>query len=533
MTESNTLSIDKSRHISPIWVVPVIALIIGIWLSYKAISEQGPVIEITFNNASGVTVEKTEIRYKDVTVGKVTDLRLSKDLSTVHVTAEMSKEIKPHLSKNTRFWVVRPQISLGKISGLSTLLSGVYIEMDPGENDVYTNKFKGLEQSPPIDSDTPGKSFILRSQTLGSIQQGSPIYFREINVGEVTDYKIDENDGWIEINVFITAPYDKWVNERSRFWNISGIKVSLDAEGVNAETGPLSSLILGGIAFDEGPLRNAPAEEKSYFYLYPNYNAVLDGDYTLKYPYVLHFKESVRGLKLGSTVEYKGIKVGRVTQIELYGLKDVSEFGVTVYIEIEPQRFDPLRLLDREEMNIEIDSLIQKGLRAQLKISSLITGALFIDLIEVENDDGLMMVSDGIPSIPTVTGQHKELTDQITQITNKISKLPINKIGSDLQASLTAIHNILSQVEENKTADQFVEVMTEFKSASTKLTQTLDSANNLFESTKSTVSPEGELHYELLRMMEDIRRAARSIDTLSTTLHEEPESVIFGKGNEK
>ena len=158
MNEDKTLTVDNSKHISPIWVVPLIALIIGIWLSYKAVSEQGPVIEITFDNASGITVEKTEIRYKDVKVGKVIGLSLSKDLKTVYVTAEMSKEIKPHLSKNTQFWVVQPRVSLSQISGLSTLLSGVYIAMDPGEKDTYIKKFTGLEQPPPIDSDTPGEN---------------------------------------------------------------------------------------------------------------------------------------------------------------------------------------------------------------------------------------------------------------------------------------------------------------------------------------------------------------------------------------
>ena len=533
MDDNESIRIDNSKRFSPIWIVPIIALVVGAWLGLNAISEQGPIIQISFDNASGIAVEKTEIRYKDVKVGKVTGLRLSADLKTVYVTAEMSRDIKPHLSENTRFWVVRPQISFSRISGLSTLLSGVYIEMDPGESGKYTKSFSGLEQPPPIDSDTPGKMYILRSQTLGSVQQGSPVYFREIKVGEVTNFYIDENDGWIEINVFITAPYDRWVNERSRFWNISGIKVSIGAEGINAETGPLSSLILGGIAFDEGPLQNSPAKEESYFYLYPNYTAVLDGDYTLKYPYVLHFKESVRGLKLGSTVEYKGIKVGKVTQIELYDIEDKSEYGVNVFIEIEPQRFDPLRMFNREEMDKQINDRIKQGLRAQLKISSLLTGALFIDLVKDAKSEGMMIDNMSIPAIPTITGQHKALTDQITHITQKLDQFPVSEIGKDIQASLSSIQRILTVVEENKTADHFVDIMQEFKVASKKLTKTLDEADKLIQSTNTIVNPDSEFQYELLRMIEEVRKAARSIDTLSTTLHEKPEAVIFGKGEEK
>lgn len=532
MNETSSIRVDSSKRFSPIWIVPLVALIVGVWLGIRALAEQGPVIQIAFDNASGIAVEKTEIRYKDVNVGKVIGLRLSDDLKTVFVTAEMSKEVKSHLSENTQFWVVRPQISLSRISGLSTLLSGVYIEMDPGEVGSYTKNFSGLEQPPPIDSDTPGQMYILRSQTLGSVQQGSPVYFREIKVGEVTNFNIDENDGWIEINVFVTAPYHRWVNKRSRFWNISGIKVSFGADGIDAETGPLSSLLLGGIAFDEGPLRNAPADEKSYFYLYPNYTAVLDGDYTLKYPYVLHFKESVRGLRLGSTVEYKGIKVGRVTQIELHDIGNDEEYGVNVYVEVEPQRFDPLSLLDREEMDAEISKRIKQGLRAQLKISSLLTGALFIDLVSDNKSTGLTLADTNVPAIPTITGQYAELTEQITQITHKLDKFPISEIGKELHGSLSSIQRILAVVEENKTADHLVDILQEFKQASKKLTQTLDEADKLIESANNAVHPDSEFQYELIRMMEEVRKAARSIDTLSTTLHEKPEAVIFGKGKQ-
>ncbi len=532
MNDKSSIRIDDSKRFSPIWIVPLVALVVGVWLGVKALAEQGPVIQIAFDNASGITVEKTEIRYKDVRVGRVTGLRLSDDLKTVFVTAEMSKEVKSHLSQNTQFWVVRPQITLSRISGLSTLLSGVYIEMDPGEVGKYSKTFRGLEQPPPIDSDTPGKMYILRSRTLGSVQQGSPVYFREINVGEVTNFKIDENDGWIEVNVFITAPYHRWVNKRSRFWNISGIKVSVGADGIDAETGPLSSLLLGGIAFDEGPVRNTPAEEKSYFYLYPNYTAVLDGDYTLKYPYVLHFQESVRGLRLGSTVEYKGIKVGKVTQIELQDTGKNSDYGVNVYVEIEPQRFDPLRLLDREEMDDEINQRIDQGLRAQLKVSSLLTGALFIDLVSDARNEGLMLADSRVPAIPTIKGQYTELTDQITHITQKLDNFPITEIGEELHTSLSSIQRILTVVEENKTADHLVDIMQEFKQASKKLTQTLEDADKLIQSTNNMVNPDSEFQYELLRMMEEIRRAARSIETLSTTLHEKPEAVIFGKGKQ-
>ncbi|MEM7304966.1 MAG: MlaD family protein, partial [Pseudomonadota bacterium] len=382
MNDPKTLKIDNKRHISPIWVIPAIALLIGLWLGFKSISEKGPIIDISFDNASGVATNKTEVRYKDVRVGKVTRVSLSEDLQTVEVKVELDRDMKSYISSDSRFWVVRPEVTLSKISGLSTLFSGVYIAVDPGKKGNFVKRFKGLENPPPIDSKLKGKTFILRAKTLGSIQKGSPLYFRQIKAGEITDYQLDEKDGWIEIKAFVTEPYAQWVNQRSRFWNVSGLTVDINAEGIEAQTTSLTSLIQGGVAFDEGPVLNNPAAENSHFYLYTDYKAVLDGDYTIKYPYVLNFQESVRGLSPGASVEYKGIKIGRVTNVELVNVENMDDYAVTVHIEIEPQRFDSDRIINEDEMNEEVRKLIAKGLRAQLSTGSLLTGALYIDLIK-------------------------------------------------------------------------------------------------------------------------------------------------------
>ena len=529
MNDQNTIEISPSKRISPIWLVPIIALLIGLWLGLKEISEKGPIITIAFDDAAGIAVEKTEIRYKDVKIGKVTELRLSKDLNTVFVTAEMDNDIEPHLSSNSRFWVVRPQISINRVSGLSTLFSGVYIAMDPGEQGKFISEFTGLEQPPSIHSDTPGSLFILRSQQLGSVHPGSPVYFREISVGEVTSYNIDENDGWIEINIFIPAPHNRWVNKHSRFWNVSGFKLDIGADGITAETGPLTSLLLGGISFDEGPIANTPAEEKSYFYLYPDYDAVLEGNFTLKHPYVLHFKESVRGLKVGSPVEYKGLKVGEVTQIELHSDINDTELGVNVYVNIEPQRFDSVRLVKREVMNKEIATMIKRGLRAQLKTSSLVTGSLYIDLVESIEEQGIALSNSSLPSIPTIPGQYEQLARQMTQITKKLNQFPLDDIGEELKTSLTSIRKILVDIEQNDTTGDIDDLVLEMQRTTQKLTATLNSTDELIQTADNMIKPNSELHYELIRMMEEVRRTARSIEILTTTIHQKPESLVFGK----
>lgn len=539
MSEPTTIEIDKPSRVSSIWIIPVLALIIGVWLGVKELNNRGPNIEITFLNASGVTVEKTKIKYKDVDIGQVTGLRLSDDLEKVYVSAEMSKDIAPHLSNNTLFWVVRPTVSVAGVSGLSTLFSGVHIAMDPGESGQPTSLYEGLEQPPAIRSDTPGKVFILRARALGSVSEGTPVYFREIKVGEVTNYSIDQQDGWIEISIFIPKPYDRWVNKRSKFWNISGLKINVGTDGVSAEAGPLSSLILGGIAFNTGSLENSPADEGSYFFLYDNYDAVLEGSFRLKYPYLLHFSESVRGLKVGASVEYKGIKVGEVTQVALHGDDESSAFGVNVYIDIEPQRFDSVNLVKREVMDAEIRTRIEKGLRAQLKTSSLVLGSLYVDLVERPEEKGLVLASNvlTIPSIPTIPGQFHELTRQLTAMVERLDQVPVTEIGNDLKASVTSMRNIMSQLDGNKTAnnvDQLVvsvkETSDQLNAALEKFSITLERMDELITTSNEVIDPDNQLHFELIRMTQEVRKAAQSIDTLSTELQNNPESLIFGKG---
>lgn len=539
MVEQTTIEIDQSNRISSIWIIPVLALVVGLWLGVKELNERGPNIEMTFLNASGVMVEKTKIKYKDVDIGKVTGLRLSDDLSKVYVSAEMSKDIAPHLSESTLFWVVRPTVSVAGVSGLSTLFSGVHIAMDPGERGKPTDSFEGLEQPPAIRSDTPGKVFTLRAQELGSVSEGTPVFFREIRVGEVTKYSIDQQDGWIEISIFIPEPYARWVNKRSRFWNISGLKINVGTDGISAEAGPLSSLILGGIAFNIGSLENTPADEGSYFFLYENHDAVIEGSFRLKYPYVLHFNESVRGLKVGASVEYKGIKVGNVTQVELHGDSESSAFGVNVYINIEPQRFDSTNLVKREVMDAEIRMRIEHGLRAQLKTSSVVLGALYVDLVEQPDESGLVLSNNTseIPSIPTIPGQFHELTRQLTAMVERLDKLPVTKIGNDLKASVTSIRNIMTKIDRNNTADNIDQLLVSVKNSSEKLnvalgnlSSTLDSTNQFIKTSEDVIDPTNQLHFELIRMMEEVRKAARSVDTLTTNLQNNPESLIFGKG---
>ncbi len=242
--------VETRRRFSIVWLVPIVAVCIGAWLVYKAKSEQGPLVSITFSAAEGVVAGKTKVKFRDVQVGMVETVELSRDLSEVTVTARLARELEGHLTEETSFWVVRPQLTGGQVSGLDTLLSGVYIGIDPGNGRSPGRHFRGLEVPPAIQIKTAGRHFVLEADSLGSLGAGSPIYFRRLKAGQVTSFHLSKGGTHVAIRVFIDAPFDKLVNDRARFWNVSGISVSMTAEGIKVRTESLSAILAGGIAFD-------------------------------------------------------------------------------------------------------------------------------------------------------------------------------------------------------------------------------------------------------------------------------------------
>lgn len=255
--EAEVRSRKRRFSISIVWLVPLIAVLIGGWLVFKAFSEKGPEISITFKSAEGLEAGKTKIRYKDVELGQISKIELSEDLSMVVVTAELVKQAESFLSVNTRFWVVRARVGVSGVSGLGTLFSGAYITLDPGEPGNITHHFKGLENPPLVTTDLPGRHFLLKTESQGGLDIGSPVFYRKIQVGQVVAYELSENGQTIIFKVFINAPYHEYVYQNTRFWNASGINLKVDTQGVQLDTESLVSILIGGIAFGIPPWSGA------------------------------------------------------------------------------------------------------------------------------------------------------------------------------------------------------------------------------------------------------------------------------------
>jgi paraquat-inducible protein B len=524
------------RSLSPIWIVPIAALLIALGLGFRAWEQRGETVEIIFDNASGIEVGQTRVRLKDVEVGKVTSLKLTPDLRQVRVTVELDKSVSRHLSSNTRFWVVTPRISATGISNVGTLISGVYIVMDPGEPGEDQSVFVGLSEPPAIGSHEEGHSFVLLADELGSLDIGAPVYYRQFKVGEVTSYHLAPSGDYVAVNIFVPAPYDRLVQTRSRFWNVSGFGFSVGAEGVKAKMASLASLISGGVAFDNsvGFEGAETAPDGHRFVLYEDRDSVLDGRYSLKHYYLLRFGGSVRGLSVGAPVEFRGITIGEVIDISLDDIhKDTK--SLHVYIAIQPQRLYPEREPTRQETDALIAGMVEQGLRARLKTGSLLTGSRYVDLSFSDEPVGELVRRDNYSIIPTEDDSLDAMGRELAAVVDKLNKVPFDAIGQDLASSLASLKMLLNQLEQQKTAQKLDNALGHVEGASAGLDKTLQTADETLlqmrETLKTldrTLAPDSELHYELLEALKAVEKAAESFGLFSDELNRYPNSLIHG-----
>ncbi len=530
--------------ISPIWLFPIVALVIGGWLVYQTLSQRGPTITITFETAEGIEEGKTKIKFREVEVGLVKSIGI-KDLSSVIITAEVKKGAEPHLTESTRFWVVRPRIGLQGISGLGTLVSGAFIEVDPGKGGKPKREFVGLEKPPIITTDDPGQEFTLVTEKLGSYTAGSPVYYRGIEVGEVLSHQMAENRKEIVVRVFIREPNDQLVRNDSRFWNASGLSVSIDADGMDVKIESLTALALGGIAFDTPSDLKAgtPSKAGTRFHLRESKAAVDEAVFTKKFRWILYFTGSVRGLSPGAPVEFKGIKVGSVVDVRLEADRKGGAYRIPVLIDLEPQRITIIgeggkgRMFDREKHIAAVRSLISAGLRARLKLGSLITGQLLVDL-DLHPDEEAIMRGDGKYSeIPTIPSSIEEITRSLTALLDKVQALPLEELTRSLTNTVKSAERLMSSGEISNTLkglDQTLATLNRVlqnvdQNIAPETRSVLVEANKTLKTVREAISPDSPLRYDLETTLQELAAAARSIRLLAEYLESNPNALIYGK----
>jgi len=482
----------KNWRISTVWIIPIVAAILGAGIAYKSISERGPTVTLTFRNAAGLEAGVTRVKYKNVEIGEVERVEIHKDLTHIVVTVRLTRDMEPHLGEGARFWVVRPRIGLKGVSGLSTLISGAYIEFERGTGPPCRT-FQGLEHPPVTPADAPGLKILLQADKLGSLNVGSPVYFRQIQVGEIESHRLGDDRQSVELEVFIGEPYDELVRENSRFWNVSGIDLSVGADGLSVKVEALEALLAGGISFltppDEPP--SPPAADGAVFKLHESYKSIWE-NFTHKFKYTLYFDGSLRGLNAGAPVEFRGTQVGSVKDITLQYNTVTNQLQTPVLIEIEPQRLQVVGgggVPDPQQIVEIISGFVQKGLRAQLKTRSLLTGQLFVEF-------------EFHPEIPARIVGGNEKYPELPTIPNTIDSLQ-----SDLARAANKMVPLISRIDE-----------------------TLEQTQKTLAALKGAMAPESKLQHGLISSLEEFTDAARSIRVLADYLEQHPEALIYGKG---
>ena len=511
---------------SLIWLVPVIAALIGLSLVINGWLQAGPTITISFQSAQGLEAGKTPVKYKNVVIGKVTSIRLADDRAHVVVKVELDNGAKSFATDDTRFWVVRPRIGLGGVSGVDTLLSGSFIGADIGKSNKPRTDFKGLEQPPAITYGVPGKRFALKAGDLGSLDIGSPVYFRRIQVGQVVSYQLDPDGRGVTIQVFVKAPNDRFVTQSSRFWNASGVDVSLGANGLKLNTQSLAAVLAGGIAFQDPPGAHdaTPAPADASFTLFDDEaTAMAPPDGEPRY-IRMRFDQSLRGLAVGAPVEFQGINFGRVVSINLDYDEKTQRFPLIVGAVIYPQRLGRAQTKleamaaqrgDDQDLSRTIGMLVQHGLRAQARTGNLLTGQLYIELAFVPSAPKVDYDPAARPiEIPTAPGSFDKLQEQLGQIVDKIQKIPFDRIGMHLDDTLQQLDATLHQIN-GKVLPQ--------------VTGTLKNARTTLGHADDMLSSDSPLQQNLSGTLDELSRMARSLRVLTDYLSAHPDALIRGR----
>jgi paraquat-inducible protein B len=516
---------------SLIWLIPIVAALVGIALVARILMERGPEVVLTFKTAEGLEANKTAVRYKDVQIGTVQNIRLASDRSNVRVTVQLNKEARSFTARDTRFWVVRPRLDTSGISGLGTLLSGAYIGADAGASEETASEFTGLEAPPIVTRDASGKQFLLRARDVGSLDIGSPVYFRRIKVGQLAAYELDGDGRGVTLRVFVNAPYDKFVGVNTRFWHASGLDVQLGANGVKLRTQSLATIVLGGIAFQAPDDAQGPvAQENTTFALAEDEAAAMKEPDGPSQPLLMHFNQSLRGLSPGAVVDFRGVEIGEVKSIGVEFDPQVREFKMPVLVQVYPDRLrrrGSLGMLESRYTQAErLKFLIDKGLRAQLRTGNLLTGQVYVALDFFPKAAPVKVdVNHNPVEMPTVPNTLDEIQAQVGDIARKLNKVPFEEIGRDLRKTMATLDKTLVGAEQ-LAASLKNDVSPEMTAAMKDVRKTLNSA-------EKTLADDSPLQQDMRQTLQEVTRAAGSLRVLTDYLERHPESLLRGKPEDK
>lgn len=525
--------VTRGRRLSLVWVIPIIAVAVVIGIGWRALALRGPAITIIFDAGEGIQSGQTRIRRKDVDLGTVESIKLTPDLSRVMVRAQMLRVAAPYLNDHTQFWIVRPRVSAEGISGLATLVSGVFIEMNPGAG-TPKREFTGLEAPPILHPDVPGRSFILHASQLSSLNQGSAIFYRGLSAGEILGYALNQKTQKIDIYAFVHAPYDKLIHPETRFWNASGIDISIGAQGVHVVASSWQQLLSGGVEFTTPPsaMDDTRSPADAQFRLYDDKNSAEKDPRGIPLIYRIDFTGAVSGIEHGSPVELLGSQIGQVKHVELEYDDRSGVLHTPVIVEIDPTRVKVVNGAARspselaQDFAAHLDTWVMHGLRARLTSASFITGQQVVSLDMVPDAAPARIERvELLPQIPTAPSV--DITQILQSLHSILRHIDHATAGPELAHAIKELDRTVTHLDQisGELQPQIKPLIDSLRQSAAAAQRTLEQAGNVLGSNAAQST-------DLPRLMQELTDAARSVKALADYLDRHPEALIRGKKEE-
>ncbi len=536
LAEDNEAIIKESKRISKIWLIPLVALSIGLWMVYYQWANQGPLITIEFVSATGIEPDKTKIKTRDVEIGVVKRVALKADLSGVIVSARIEPSAEHLLTSDSNFWLVTPRVSLSGVSGLSTLLSGPHIAMEPTENGVAATNFVALENPPVTEAGTPGLQITLNSAAEFAFKEGDPIIYKGLKVGEFEDIYFNLEERIVYYNAFIEAPYHKLITENTKFWNVSGVRFELAANGIEVQTGSLETMLTNGVTFGipEGIPAGQQITKRAYFDIYSDYEEASNERYKLGVNFVVLIKDTVRGLTVGAPVEYRGLEIGRVLEINMptpdSGKILDGGLAIPILITIQPSRVQqPDNRTGVEFVRRQTIHWIDQGLRASLKVGNLLTGGLYVDLQHYDDvEPATAETFLGYDVIPTTSGEFAQITQKVTSVLDTINEIPFKKLSGNANTLLETLNKTSTSFQQAASRLDGLLLDIQDQKMSANVNETLSNIDTLLKD----FSEGSNTHDEMVNTMQELQTTLSQLTPLLQLLNQKPNSLIFADGTQ-
>lgn len=547
--QQNSVQADISKKentaFNHVWWIPLIALLAVAYLTISHFTSQGPLVTIRFQTAEGMEVKKTKLRYKDVVVGQVESITLGEKYKDVLVSVRLNKANEGLLREQSQFWVVRPRISVTRVSGLNTLLSGPYIAVDPdtdSEHD-YRYNFDGLENPPIVTQDKPGLRLTMLTTKASSINPGTAVYYKGMQVGSVDRVYFSKDYLWVKADIFIASPHDALIKQTTKFWSAGGISVDAGTEGFDIEMESVETLLAGGIVFDT-PIslqKEVSVTDGTEYVLYDNKKQAFEQNYGKKHYYVTYFDGSIKGLEVGAPIMIQGINVGKVKDIQLLFDEKTGKTHLPVLFEIYENRLGIVNPVSQAQASNITKKLIENGVRTRLETASLLTGTKYIALIQENNlaNQHIALANDvvtGYPILPSVPESFDEITSGINNLIAKVNQLPLDDITNNLNGLLSNANNKVSQLELKQTVASLNHLLKDGRIAAKEAKKTLKNLDVAVsklsknaEKTLSGFSPDAPLYYNLNRTLNELNETLTSLRAVTDMLERTPNALIFGE----